>query len=780
MTREELLARKKLMDEGRTAEQAEQAFNTQATANVPTQAVEAPTNIVSPTQKVEEAVQTVSQVQEPVQTTPTPAVSPARQELLDRKAKLDAWNLPWAIWAQDTATVWQFQDLDKIKAESEQFKLEQEKIKAESERTRQEELKKQQDQFNQDVTSIYSKIQSWVPVDMQVQETPAYKQANLRANEFNKYNSMTTSQLSNAISEKSLLPWTDLYNDLLKTSPEKIREAESMSTISNMLSKEKKTTEDYQEIISKYILQNFIWDTDSLQWAISANPEVNRLNTTLTESKTELDTLKDQIDNAEDDILEELKWTWATTAYKNALVADRLKDLYRAYSVKSSEYNNIAWQLQQTTENIKTEYEQTEANQKNALEALQTLYWMSLQEREYEDQQSQILRDYQFDQQELQAKYWEPTTWAWSTVWTLDFSQDQDLITKYIWEASFKNNNPTWITFWAMSNELKQMFDEAWINYWEWTARPAAEWWNYVKFATVDDWLNAYRIALTQRWDDIYSRLKAWVWTAEWDSYATNLMNQAWIEKWAKFSEISEDQLQELMAAQLQKESPNFYNEIMAREEAMAAQQVDFRQESVPQFINYLQSWKVWSNTAELEAIEQEFWSVENFKRQAEAYNNSENWPRQKELDEVNKLKDKIQWLISNETAIDDVTWAIKTAMPWDITNKYAFIWDLQNLVDWNTLQQLIDAKADWAAFWALSNEELRMLQRSANEISPLIEYDEDDKTKIIWIVWWKDNFKEKLNNLLIEYNNIISKKEAIMWKETQLWNIQDDPLWLF
>lgn len=70
-------------------------------------------------------------------------------------------------------------------------------------------------------------------------------------------------------------------------------------------------------------------------------------------------------------------------------------------------------------------------------------------------------------------------------------------------------------------------------------------------------------VLLTKAWtNDVYNRLKQWVWTAEWDSYATKLMSQAWITKWAKFSDLSEEQLSWLMAAQLQKESPNFYKEL--------------------------------------------------------------------------------------------------------------------------------------------------------------------------------------------------------------------------
>jgi len=170
----------------------------------------------------------------------------------------------------------------------------------------------------------------------------------------------------------------------------------------------------------------------------------------------------------------------------------------------------------------------------------------------------------------LNTKTWDikdPESWSiiWRDLDQIDFSSNTDLINKYPNEASFKNNNPTGITFQGMSDELKSMLDNAWVQYSMWTARPIWEGWNYVKFDTVQDWLNAYTVALTQRWDDIKNRLATWVWTQDTianDKYATDLMQKAWIEEGTRFSELSQDQLWALMSAQLQRESPNFYNEL--------------------------------------------------------------------------------------------------------------------------------------------------------------------------------------------------------------------------
>lgn len=140
-------------------------------------------------------------------------------------------------------------------------------------------------------------------------------------------------------------------------------------------------------------------------------------------------------------------------------------------------------------------------------------------------------------------------------VWLWDLSTST-LVTAYPNEASFKNNNPTGIKM-SASDTLKKMWTDAWISFWEWTVSP--EWWKYVKFATMEDWLKAYKIALSSRGDDVYARLKQWkgVWDTEW--YANQIMSEAGIEKLAKFSSLSPEKMNALMNAHLKRESSGLY-----------------------------------------------------------------------------------------------------------------------------------------------------------------------------------------------------------------------------
>jgi len=210
------------------------------------------------------------------------------------------------------------------------------------------------------------------------------------------------------------------------------------------------------------------------------------------------------------------------------------------------------------------------------------------------------------------TKTWQYKDESWNISWAdynlIDWSTNKEMIDKYEWEASFKNNNPTWITFDASSNELKNLWTEAWIWFSKGSYRPLWEWWNYVKFDSVQDWMDAYTIALTQRWDNIFNRLTTWVWT--WDQqndekYANDLMKSVWIEKWTRFSELDDNTLWLLMWAQLQKESPNFYNELVSLQD-ISSQEDSNSNDAKFEYANTLTaSWR--SDYLKREKLEDEY-----------------------------------------------------------------------------------------------------------------------------------------------------------------------------
>lgn len=89
------------------------------------------------------------------------------------------------------------------------------------------------------------------------------------------------------------------------------------------------------------------------------------------------------------------------------------------------------------------------------------------------------------------------------------------------------------------------------------TKPPPGESGQYMKFASVADGVKAHRILLTSAGtDDVEARLKQWVGTSEGPNYAKQLMDAAGITSGAKFSSLSEEQINKLVSAQMQKESP--------------------------------------------------------------------------------------------------------------------------------------------------------------------------------------------------------------------------------
>lgn len=148
--------------------------------------------------------------------------------------------------------------------------------------------------------------------------------------------------------------------------------------------------------------------------------------------------------------------------------------------------------------------------------------------------------------------------------WLWDLSENKKLINEYPREASFKNNNPTWITrnnnFEKGESWLAKILKNNSINYKKWTERPTNEWSNYVKFKTIEDGLKAYKLSLKKAWkDDIYERLKSrkGTWDTEW--YADKILKKSGINKWVKFSKLTEDKLNMLMNVHLKQESGWLY-----------------------------------------------------------------------------------------------------------------------------------------------------------------------------------------------------------------------------
>lgn len=120
--------------------------------------------------------------------------------------------------------------------------------------------------------------------------------------------------------------------------------------------------------------------------------------------------------------------------------------------------------------------------------------------------------------------------------------------------AVWKNNNPSGITWWV-SNVLKWLWDERWIDYKIWTARPKKEWWNYVLFWTIEHGLRAKVISIRERWWKATVAQYLWWWGTDYVKLSFPISK--------KISELSDEEFAELFIQQMKKESPGLTTQLV-------------------------------------------------------------------------------------------------------------------------------------------------------------------------------------------------------------------------
>lgn len=375
-------------------------------------------------------------------------------------------------------------------------------------------------------------------------------------------------------------------------------------------------------------------------------------------------------------------------------------------------------------------------------------------------------------------------TWDFST---LDFSTNTDLINKYTWEASFKNNNPTWITFWA-SPELENLWKEAWVNFWKWTDRPESEWWNYYKFNSVQDWLDAYTISLTQAWsDNVYDRLVKWVWTDEWDSYATWLMSQAWINKWDKFSELDENQLWLLMSAQLQKESPNYYNELATLSQEPEEESAEITPRDIMTFNS-----STFKPQSDIKSASQQA-KYDEFLKQKDWIM----WEKEASMEDI--LKYSAWWKDLTDTSIKSLTkfdqalsqlWEIQ----WQISDlkTWPILWRLKGMNPYDTdvrtlkasLTALLPTLARWVygEVWVLTDNDIRLYSQTIPNLTDTKQTNEAILAMTLKVVAW--GYKKQLQTLAAAwkdvswfswlYDNLMSQVETLESNLPAPWDVEE------
>lgn len=363
------------------------------------------------------------------------------------------------------------------------------------------------------------------------------------------------------------------------------------------------------------------------------------------------------------------------------------------------------------------------------------------------------------------------STYVWNNItlpsnW-IDLSINTELVNKHPKEASFKNNNPAWLTWWV-SSELKEAWEKAWINFVKWTPRPEGR--NYIKFATLQDWMEAYRIALPRSNLSVFDRLKQWVWhnDSSDDAYANRILASAWLLnlKDTAISTISDSDLNKLIASQLREESWGLYK-YMESQWWVSNNWVNIW--------NVWNNWENWNYDVKNIPLYQKFnswkftkadWSKiweneEIFKQKAYAYSQNQK-----------SIQNEIQWseLYKIYKNLQDIKKKPAWAFLWE--NYESDFWNKLNYVKNNlTFDKLTKLKEWWATFGAMSDSEWKKIEWAGSMLN--LNFWTKDKDWERYVADTMTEIEKAFDKLWFDYKSKswASQQQVIPWG--RVWNQQ-------
>jgi len=672
---------------------------------------------------------------------------------------------------------------------------------------------------------IYTRLMAWEAIeDTWITQTPEYTNAKARYDIVSKYMWMTEDQLYSAYVGWQI--WSTLEKELinnpyLAAAKEKYNQKIIADNINDqsytMLDAYNRADWTYQaweevsflEELSNKItesLNNQSKDVLSFKDFMATNyPDLVSDTRELNQKNEDLQRLVDERDARLDEIIKENPWISINRA--TMLAARQNKDTNAQIKSMSYEIGNLQANINYQTTMADKEfwYEQDNQARADALQAEQR--WMAfnaLQTAQWQEFQREQIAD--------QRAYEQANAWVKTQIITDPATWQQALINSSTWEVITTYETGLKPDTMTAAQEAQYNLDVAkfWLetakfNLEAWVSEPVVPTWNIGTISYTNEFWTTKNVnvdnvaspslltAFNAMWDtaivwnwyrtreeqqalyDAYQAWTGWLAAAPWTSKHETWMAidlYGWTDK--------DGNLLKPTAEQVKIMKENWWEQIAWEEDLWhfeytwvkdKALWTGFDTATIPQYSNYLTTWKVGTNKDEMAQIAKQFGSVEEFKRQAEEYNNSKWWPREKDLIKIKKLKDDVSSFLSedNEWALSNSVWAIQQAWsPWTALERENFLWEVQTFLSKKTLQNLIDVKSEWATFGALSNEELRMLQAAWSKLSSLINFEEDGAT-IKWFKGSEKNFKKIVQQTVDEYDRLIKIAEERMWKEHEI-----------
>lgn len=422
--------------------------------------------------------------------------------------------------------------------------------------------------------------------------------------------------------------------------------------------------------------------------------------------------------------------------------------------------NNQVWLTIKQQSDILTNLQTNVAQMK--AEALSTyLSWLEAGNQTFSNA---IANAYGLSWIELSWMWWYyPGTWA-----------EGDLRGRLgTWIAN-KTNNVWSIKVSATSEALKKLWDEAWIKYTnEWISNQE---WAFWTFETVQDWIKALGLALKWRnWSATPRYLKnngSWAMA----DLPSNLRDK-------KINEMTDEEFNQLLWSIIKWENVQAYNALKSWLgwvlwtwwEWWEWWQATYDKSYVKDYDRYLTNWRDSFKKSTQESLIQQFWSMDNFIRNAQEYSEAVIQPQQAQtfqdsLDIIvefnkawNKLSDRQRWLVKT-------LWVKDSYQNWLYSNDVNNAVNLyrQLMAQW-FIQNIIDSKKKWATYGPLSDNEWGEIKNAYSSmklnapeyVQWNIDYMIYDLSTAITELWWTPDVESWLQRDIGSlYNNPNTKSE--------------------
>ncbi len=767
---------------------------------------------ISEPPKTEEVIEAPEVIEEPVEISEEPIIEPVAPEV-EKPTEIDKTQFPeWIFKWPSPVTV------DKEGKLSTWFSpLETKKEEVEIEKINEDKNAKTLESFNKlleswasmDDLSNFAKDNQWLKKEFRSALRDKFKnQANLDF--VQTYQSASNEQLKSALKNKDIVIGSKQYNLLPDSVKAKISAFDTMES-----STKKKDFWPDEKIISLGSLQEEItklFSTDLVAKSneLMSNPELNKTREDLEWLQNEISNLDDERDRLEEDIKEE--FPHASQSKLNSIIRERSKNMVREKNGLVNQYNAKLWtysdmknDIQSELEMFKFEDQQKKAAFTTALNIYQTdrarMDKLELKRFETESNRIAMEKEMEFKREIIEReeefaradkKWIYQTDTKWNLLYIVDGVAEivkWDMWNVVMWEEveghiekTYQNKEGWYDVIRTYKDGRKPTITSFGANW------KSATWWTISIQDTIDncriegqcgEWVNDYlqNLGLPRVMGDSYESKKrninsqdpviwgvavwnAWTtenghtWLITWYNEETgNLLITDWNYNWDEKQmthEVSPSTIEATWGYYIpnvpKQEEPSPYSQ-EAQDWAVNISKGQANIANVPSDIRT----EVSSALANTDiTLDEDNPIIAWLRGQFDIASEIVDWETDKDW--------FFEFDTSNESLIEDVSGGVQIS-PFDSLTggKGQILSKIQFLLDEQPLQKLIDVKAQWASFGALSEKELALLTKSSSLLNSAAK--RNDEGQLTWFKLSEQDVKKHLRILRDGYKKAIEKK---------------------